>query len=210
MWHKQHDEDAKEKAAQHFLLSAKLNPKNGDSFKYLGHYYRSVSLDTQRALKCYQRAVAINPDDFESGVTIHHHYLSSFLPPPPSSPSSILSYQEPLCDLFDQQGKDTLEVAVCVQASQMSPKAFWAFRRLGFLLVSSFNLSHNTHSFLYVCCNKQFTKIKTIFGVKMETMLCTQLLPISLTHYNTLLSYPWFSRSGSCITTVGNSKIIRF
>ncbi|ESW29235.1 hypothetical protein PHAVU_002G054600 [Phaseolus vulgaris] len=101
--------EAKEKAAQHFLQSAKLNPKNGISFKYLGHYYASISLDTQRAIRCYQRAVVLNPDDSESG--------------------------EALCNLLDQEGKDSLEVVVCREASEMSPRAFWAFRRLGFLQV---------------------------------------------------------------------------
>ncbi|KAK7366458.1 hypothetical protein VNO80_08448 [Phaseolus coccineus] len=101
--------EAKEKAAQHFLQSAKLNPKNGISFKYLGHYYASISLDTQRAIRCYQRAVVLNPDDSESG--------------------------EALCNLLDQGGKDSLEVVVCREASEMSPRAFWAFRRLGFLQV---------------------------------------------------------------------------
>lgn len=107
LWNKQ--QDSKEKAAQHFILSAKLNPNNGDSFKYLGHYYARVSHDTQRAIKCYQRAVSINPHDSASG--------------------------EPLCDLLDQAGKDTLQLSLCLQASQTSPRAFWAFRRLGFLLV---------------------------------------------------------------------------
>ncbi|XP_061354463.1 tetratricopeptide repeat protein SKI3 isoform X2 [Gastrolobium bilobum] len=101
--------ETKEKAAEHFVLSAKLNPKNGESFKFLGHYYGRVSLDTPRAVKCYQRAVALNPDDFDSG--------------------------EALCNLLDQRGKDSLEVAVCREASEISPRAFWAFRRLGFLQV---------------------------------------------------------------------------
>ncbi|KAJ1388379.1 Tetratricopeptide-like helical domain superfamily [Sesbania bispinosa] len=101
--------ETKEKAAEHFILSAKLNPKNGESFKYLGHYYGRVSLDTQRALKCYKRAVALNPDDPDSG--------------------------EALCNLLDQEGKESLEVAVCLEASEMSPRAFWAFRRLGYLQV---------------------------------------------------------------------------
>ncbi|CAJ2651089.1 unnamed protein product [Trifolium pratense] len=110
LWNKDGgDANSKEKAAEHFILSAKYNPKNGESFKYLGHYYGGVSLDTQRALKCYQRAVAINPDDFESG--------------------------EALSDLLDQGGKDSLEVALCREATKISPRAFWAFRRLGFLLV---------------------------------------------------------------------------
>jgi len=67
LWEK--GEEGKEKAAEHFIQSAKLNPKNGISFKYLGHYYANVSLDTQRAIKCYQRAVVLNPDDSESGVS---------------------------------------------------------------------------------------------------------------------------------------------
>ena len=62
--------EAKEKAAEYFIVSAKLNPKNGEAFKYLGHYYGRVSLDTQRALKCYQRAVSLNPDDSDSGVSL--------------------------------------------------------------------------------------------------------------------------------------------
>ncbi|XP_027913014.1 tetratricopeptide repeat protein SKI3 isoform X1 [Vigna unguiculata] len=107
LWEK--GEEGKEKAAEHFIQSAKLNPKNGISFKYLGHYYANVSLDTQRAIKCYQRAVVLNPDDSESG--------------------------EVLCNLLDQGGNDSLEVVVCREASEMSPRAFWAFRRLGFLQV---------------------------------------------------------------------------
>lgn len=59
---------AKEKAVEHFLVSAKLNPQNGVAFRYLGHYYTLVSLDLQRALKCYQRALSLNPDDSDSGV----------------------------------------------------------------------------------------------------------------------------------------------
>ncbi|XP_015936190.1 tetratricopeptide repeat protein SKI3 isoform X1 [Arachis duranensis] len=98
-----------EKAAEHFIESAKLNPKNGEPFKYLGHYYGRISIDTQRALKCYQRAVALNPDDSDSG--------------------------EALCNLLYQGGKDSLEAAVCREASEKSPRAFWAFRRLGFLQV---------------------------------------------------------------------------
>ncbi|XP_019423132.1 PREDICTED: tetratricopeptide repeat protein SKI3 [Lupinus angustifolius] len=105
LWEKQ---DNKEKAAQHFIISAKLNPNNGQVFKYLGHYYSSIiSSDTQRAIKCYQRAVALNPLDSNAG--------------------------EALCNLLDQGGKDSLEVAVCYEASQNSPRAFWAFRRLGLL-----------------------------------------------------------------------------
>lgn len=91
------------------MLSAKLNPNNAAAFKYLGHYYSHVTLDLNRAAKCYQRAVLINPNDSDSG--------------------------EALCDLFDRQGKEILEIAVCRDASEKSPKAFWAFCRLGYIQV---------------------------------------------------------------------------
>ncbi|XP_018445855.1 tetratricopeptide repeat protein SKI3 isoform X2 [Raphanus sativus] len=99
--------DNSEKAAEHFVLSAKLNPDNAAAFKYLGHYYSRVTLDRNRAAKCYQRAVLLNPNDSESG--------------------------EALCDLLDGQGKEILEAAVCRDASEKSPKAFWAFCRLGYI-----------------------------------------------------------------------------
>jgi len=98
-----------EKAAEHFVLSAKSDPNNAVAFKYLGHYYSRVTLDLNRAAKCYQRAVLINPNDSDSG--------------------------EALCDLFDRQGKEILEIAVCRDASEKSPKAFWAFCRLGYIQV---------------------------------------------------------------------------
>lgn len=100
-------ESEKEKAAEHFVISATLNSQNGAAFRYLGLYYAQVSADTQRALKCYKKAVSLNPDDSHSG--------------------------EALCDLLDQQGKESLEESLCREASAKSPKAFWAFRRLGYL-----------------------------------------------------------------------------
>lgn len=98
-----------EKAAQHFLIAAKLNPQNAAAFTYLGHYYARVAVDSQRAIKCYQRALGLNPDDSIAG--------------------------EAICDILDATGKETLEIAVCREASHKSPRAFWALCRLGYLLV---------------------------------------------------------------------------
>lgn len=102
--------DIKEKAAQHFLIAAKLNPQNPAAFTYLGHYYARVAVDSQRAIKCYQRALSLNPDDSIAG--------------------------EAVCDILDATGKETLEIAVCREASLKSPRAFWALCRLGYLLVN--------------------------------------------------------------------------
>ncbi|KAI3871326.1 hypothetical protein MKW92_033029 [Papaver armeniacum] len=103
------EEEEKAKAVEHLVISAKLNPNNGSAFRLLGHYYSRFSIkDTSRASKCYQRSLTLNPDDFEAG--------------------------EALCDLLSDDGKETLEVAVCRDASEKSPRAFWAYRRLGYLL----------------------------------------------------------------------------
>ncbi|XP_044511086.1 tetratricopeptide repeat protein SKI3 isoform X2 [Mangifera indica] len=112
--------ETKEKAAEHFVKSAKFNPQNAAAFRYLGDYYRGVCSDNQRALKCYQRAISLNPDDSDSG--------------------------DGLCDLLDQGGKESLEIGVCREASEKSPRAFWAFRRLGYLQLHNNNWSDAVQS----------------------------------------------------------------
>lgn len=44
--------------------------------------------------------------------------------------------QEAMCELLEESGKENLEIAVCREATEKSPRAFWAFRRLGYLLVN--------------------------------------------------------------------------
>ncbi|KAK4406562.1 Tetratricopeptide repeat protein SKI3 [Sesamum angolense] len=108
LWEKgERTQEMREKAVEHLMLAAKLNPQNAAAFRYLGHYYARIAPEPQRALKCYQRAVVINPDDLEAG--------------------------EALCDLLDEGGKESLVVAICREASEKSARAFWAFRRLGYL-----------------------------------------------------------------------------
>ncbi|KAI3457257.1 hypothetical protein Pfo_013920 [Paulownia fortunei] len=108
LWEKgERRQEMREKAVEHFMTAAKLNPQNAAAFRYLGHYYARVSPEPQRALKCYQRAVALNPDDSDAG--------------------------EAICDLLDEGGKESLVLAVCREASEKSARAFWAFRRMGYL-----------------------------------------------------------------------------
>ncbi|KAM3409597.1 hypothetical protein ACQJBY_002095 [Aegilops geniculata] len=97
-----------EEEAERLLAAAKLNPNDGGPFRSLGHHYARAG-DAQRAARCYQRAVALDPDDAEAG--------------------------EALCDLLDAEGKESLELAVCKEAAGKSPRAFWAFQRLGYLQV---------------------------------------------------------------------------
>ncbi|KAG9158165.1 hypothetical protein Leryth_000310 [Lithospermum erythrorhizon] len=119
LWEKGEDCN-KEKAAEHFVRSAKLNPQNGPAFRYLGHYYHQFLADSERALKCYQRAITLDPQDSFAGET--------------------------LCDLLDQSGKETLQFAICNEAISKSPRSFWAYRRLGFLQVHQSKWSESIQS----------------------------------------------------------------
>lgn len=56
------------KAHTQLLKAAKLDPNLGCAFRYLGHYYREVSNDYNRARGCYKKAFELNNDDAESGA----------------------------------------------------------------------------------------------------------------------------------------------
>lgn len=72
LWEKgEKRQELRDKAVEHLMIAAKLNPQNAAAFRYLGHYYARFSPEPLRALKCYQRAVALNPDDSDAGVLIH-------------------------------------------------------------------------------------------------------------------------------------------
>ncbi|KAM7465939.1 hypothetical protein LguiB_013501 [Lonicera macranthoides] len=73
-------------------------------------------------------------------------HLSLSLSPLPFPLHVCLCIQESICDLLDKEDKETLEVAVCREASQKSPRAFWAFRRLGYLQVHQKKWSEAVHS----------------------------------------------------------------
>ncbi len=59
-----------EEEAERLLAAAKLNPNDGGPFRSLGHHYARAG-DAQRAARCYQRAVALDPDDAEAGVGVN-------------------------------------------------------------------------------------------------------------------------------------------
>ncbi|XP_075895011.1 tetratricopeptide repeat protein 37 [Nelusetta ayraudi] len=56
------------KAHTQLLKAAKLDPKLGCAFRYLGHYYREVSQDLGRARGCYKKAFDLDDSDAESGA----------------------------------------------------------------------------------------------------------------------------------------------
>ncbi|GLJ53491.1 hypothetical protein SUGI_1141270 [Cryptomeria japonica] len=100
----------KEKAVEQFILAVKLNPSDGDAFRFLGHYYSQVTKEMNRAIRCYQKCVTLNPEDSEAG--------------------------EVLCDILNSAERETLEASICHEASQSSPRAFWAWRRMGYIKVN--------------------------------------------------------------------------
>lgn len=58
-----------------------------------------------------------------------------------------LTKQEALCELLEHGGKESLEVGLCREASGKSPRAFWAFRRLGYLQLHHKKWSEAVQSF---------------------------------------------------------------
>ncbi|XP_029073922.1 tetratricopeptide repeat protein 37 isoform X2 [Monodon monoceros] len=58
----------KTKALTHFLKAAKLDTYMGKVFCYLGHYYRDVVGDRNRARGCYRKAFELDDTDAESGA----------------------------------------------------------------------------------------------------------------------------------------------
>ncbi|KAG6542180.1 hypothetical protein Mapa_016412 [Marchantia paleacea] len=101
--------ELKDKVLSQLLQAVKLDPTQSEFFRQLGHCYNGLAGDTQRAIRCYQKAVNLNLEDEEAG--------------------------EALCDLLDCGGQEVLEVDICRGASQKSRRAFWAWRRLGLLQV---------------------------------------------------------------------------
>ncbi|KAM5299555.1 superkiller complex protein 3 [Ctenodactylus gundi] len=58
----------KAKALTHFLKAARLDPYMGKVFCYLGHYYRDVAGDKNRARGCYRKAFELDDTDAEAGA----------------------------------------------------------------------------------------------------------------------------------------------
>ncbi|XP_066273178.1 tetratricopeptide repeat protein 37-like [Branchiostoma lanceolatum] len=58
----------KSKCMTSLLKAAKLDPYHSDTFLYLGHYYRDVARDVQRAKRCYQKAFDLDQSSEEAGA----------------------------------------------------------------------------------------------------------------------------------------------
>lgn len=94
-------------AFKYFMQSVKLDPYFASGFTFLGHYYRGIKKDHNRAKKCYQKAYVLNPLDADAAL-----YLSDYF-------------------LADNQ-LDEAE-ALFRQVSESNPKVGWAWRRMGYV-----------------------------------------------------------------------------
>lgn len=102
------DEYRRDKQYCHSLLlqSAKLKPDFATNFTYLGHYYAEVERDQDRSIKCYRKAIALDPMEEEAGNA--------------------------LGDIYERNKLFTLAISLYRDASSRSTRAKWAWKRLGF------------------------------------------------------------------------------
>jgi len=77
IWNK----DDKQKSLSYFLKAAKVDSRNWLPFLYLGHYYRSIGAPeaTDKARKCYQKCLALNPQDADAGKGLSDIYRETGL-----------------------------------------------------------------------------------------------------------------------------------
>ncbi|KAI9105448.1 hypothetical protein DFS34DRAFT_574925 [Phlyctochytrium arcticum] len=90
-----------------WLQSVKLNPQYGPAFAYLGLYYETVEADTERAEKCFARAISLDP-----GIELAVDHLSI---------------------LFIQGGGHQIAKDLLLSFTEREPRVEWAWQRLGFI-----------------------------------------------------------------------------
>ena len=57
------------------LACAKLDPSYSPVYSFIGHYYSMVLRDQDRAVKCYVKALSMNPLDREAGLALSQLYI---------------------------------------------------------------------------------------------------------------------------------------
>ena len=64
-----------DKSLNHLLESARLDSSQPEIFRVLGDYYKNLPNGAKRAVRCYQKAVLLNCEDEEAGVSINYSKL---------------------------------------------------------------------------------------------------------------------------------------
>lgn len=105
----------------YFLQSAKLNPTFSSNYTFLGLYYQHIEKDEDRCIKCYKKAVTLNPLEEEAGVN--------------------------LGDIYIGKGLLTLAASLFKDATTRNNRAGWAWSKLGFYQQSQNLLDQSILSF---------------------------------------------------------------
>ncbi|EFC41047.1 predicted protein [Naegleria gruberi] len=103
------------------LKSARLNPNFSSNYAYLGHFYKNIEQDEDRCIKCYKKAVTLNPLEDEAG--------------------------ENLGDIYISKGQLTLAASLFQDATSRNNRAGWAWAKLGFYQQSQNLLDESILSF---------------------------------------------------------------
>ncbi|XP_076800929.1 superkiller complex protein 3-like [Clavelina lepadiformis] len=65
----------KKKCFSFFLKAAKLDVYHGETFLYLGHFYRDVANDRARAVKCYEKAHSLDGQSEAIGAALADQFI---------------------------------------------------------------------------------------------------------------------------------------
>ena len=63
-----------------FIKTCKLDPGCNLAFTYLGHHYASTASTAERAMRCYEKAVLLEPLDSEAGEALFQFYANADKP----------------------------------------------------------------------------------------------------------------------------------
>ena len=99
----------KEFAHAHLIKAIKLDPQFSPSFTLLGKYYRDYEKDIVRSIKCYSKAISINPVEADA--------VSS------------------LSEIWILQGKVADASELLQQYVLLNTRASWAWKQLGILML---------------------------------------------------------------------------
>lgn len=104
------------------IQAIKLDQTYSPSFTLLGHYYSKAENDFTRAIKCYTKAIDINPKDEEATKSLSEIYITQ-------QPNPIESFK------------------IVTKFVTYFPRSFWAWKQLGLLNLSSGKLSDSITNF---------------------------------------------------------------
>lgn len=106
-----------------FVNSAKKKPMFSKNFTYIGLYFQEIEKDLNKAQKCYQKAVLLNPMENEAG--------------------------ENLAMIYENTNQYELALALFQEITEKNSRAHWAWKRLGYHYLNQNDLDLALKSFQF-------------------------------------------------------------